>query len=115
MFPKKSSHKRRPKKYENKKHLNWIHSFECSLSNLECNDSIQAHHLLRPWRGFRGVGIKAGDENLIPLCEFHHRKLHEHGDEENYFKLKTGSETFGREEAQRFWLKSPFYERLDEK
>ena len=49
----------------NKKHLQVVAGkFHCLLWNVakhECNGNIQAHHLLKPYEGSRGVGMKAGD------------------------------------------------------
>ena len=69
------------KRYGNKKHLNYILSHACIVSNSECIGLIQGHHLMKPFDGVRGMGLKANDKNLVPLCMFHHNELHRMGDE----------------------------------
>ena len=71
--------------------------------------SIEAHHLLKPWQGGRGMGMKAGDQNAVPLCATHHRELHHHGDEFYYFESRIGDRHAGKMLAMRLWLSSPFY------
>jgi hypothetical protein len=100
------------KRYANKKHLGWIHDHECIMSKWGvCGGGIQAHHLMRPWSGHRGTGLKANDRNLVPLCHAHHTKLHFVGDEDLFFEHNTGHPDFGRRRAQRLWLESPHYEK----
>lgn len=96
--------------YRNKKHVAWIHEHECRLAGIDCDGPIQAHHLLKPWDGHRGMGMKANDKNLMPLCEGHHRALHLHGGEEAFFEERAGSANYGRLSAQQLWLSSPHFE-----
>ena len=54
---------------------------------MSCNGSIQAHHLLKPSDGKRGWSLKAGDDQVIPLCVFHHAQLHtKFGNEFKFFE-----------------------------
>lgn len=46
---------------------------------------VQAHHLLRA--APRGMGLKAGDNWVVPLCYYHHSELHRNGDEVEFFEL----------------------------
>jgi hypothetical protein len=102
------------KQYKNKKHLEWIHEFPCALTeNKDCLGSIQAHHLLKPWDGFRGMGMKASDKNLIPLCLRHHIMLHKRGNELKFFEEMSGDEDYGKKIAEYYWNNSPYKE--DEK
>ena len=98
----------KPKRYVNKKHMDWIHSFPCCLTAQgDCLGAVQAHHLMKPWDGVRGMGLKATDRNLIPLCQRHHIMLHKRGDEIKYFEEITGNGDFGKIIAQQYWEKSP--------
>lgn len=98
------------KRYTNKGHLGWIHEQPCQLQSTACDGVTQAHHLLKPWDGVRGMGLKATDRNLVPLCEKHHRELHAAGNEDKFFETHTGSGAHGRNMAHALWLRSPFYE-----
>ena len=99
------------KRYANKKHLEWVHSFDCCLKRFDnCLGAIQAHHLLKPWDGFRGMGMKATDRNLIPLCLHHHTELHKRGNEKAFFIEKTKDEDFGKNQAESLWEISPHNE-----
>ena len=97
------------KKYQNKKHLAWIHEFQCVLHRKgHCHYQVQAHHLMKPWRGFRGMGMKATDHNLIPLCQRCHMELHKRGDEFAFFREQTGNHLYGQEMSKAYWMISPF-------
>lgn len=98
------------KRYQNKKHLDYIHTLSCSCINHECHGVIQAHHLLKPWDGVRGMGMKSNDKNLIPLCLFHHDKLHRMGNELDFSYKYFGWEFQLKHIAQKLWLRSPAYE-----
>ena len=71
----------------------------------------QAHHLMRPWRGIRGMAQRAGDDNVIPLCGTCHAKLHSMGSEEKFFLKTMGRRDHGQFFARLIWLNSPHYER----
>lgn len=97
------------KRYANLKHLEYVRSLPCILCG---NDyGVEAHHLLKPWRGSRGMSLKAGDDNVVPLCHNHHRKLHETGSEYKFFLNETGDENHGQFRARLLWLNSPYYKR----
>ena len=83
------------KKYTNQKHLAYVRGLNCLVATLlmpvgyknSCNGNIQAHHLLKPYDGVRGMSLKANDKNVIPLCQNHHMLLHtKHGTEKNFFE-----------------------------
>ena len=94
---------------KSKKHLSFIHEHECCLSSFGgCDGPLHAHHLLRPWSGKRGMGMKAGDENTIPLCMGHHGALHMRGDEDAFFEELTGRDAFGRDLAESLWKHKHF-------
>lgn len=87
-------------------HLDYVRHRPCCLCG---KVGVEAHHLLRPWSGTRGMGMKAGDQNAIPLCPDHHRALHHAGNEERFFAEETGDESFGRLLAMKLWYSSPHY------
>ena len=82
----------------------------CIVDNNECRPAIQAHHLLKPWNGIKGMGRKANDKNLVPLCLYHHTKLHRMGSEEKFSYKYFGTNEQIKSYAQHFWLRSPHYE-----
>jgi hypothetical protein len=98
------------KRYQNKRHIAYIHSLDCCCSNFECDGVVQAHHLLKPFDGVRGMGMKANDKNLVPLCMFHHDQLHRMGNELEFSHKHFGWEFQLKHIAQKLWLRSPAYE-----
>ena len=97
------------KRYQNKKHLMWVAQKPCCLQShfpALCSFNIQAHHLLKPYDGFRGVGLRANDKNVIPLCFKHHNALHKRGNEFAFFEEMTGDPYFGQKVAQYLWENS---------
>lgn len=98
------------KQYKNKAHMAWVHEFPCILSSIlhkQCRGPIQAHHLLRPWSGSRGMGMKASDRNVVPMCMKHHFELHKRGSEMDFFQEITGNSDFGKDAAKQYWANSP--------
>lgn len=98
------------KRYQNKKHIGYILTLDCCCSNFECNGVIQAHHLLKPFDGVRGMGMKANDKNLVPLCVYHHNELHRMGNEYAFADKYFDNPSHLKFIAQRNWLRSPYYE-----
>ena len=88
------------------KHLDYIRHMPCCICG---KVGVEAHHLMRPWSGSRGMGMKAGDQNSVPLCPDHHRALHQAGNEEKFFTQTMGDESFGKSLAMRLWYSSPHY------
>lgn len=71
------------------------------------NHPIQVHHLLKPSDGKRGLSLKSGDDQTVPLCEFHHRELHtKFGNEFAFFKHYGFKETAGQEEAAKLYAET---------
>ena len=94
------------KNIKNKKHLIFVTGFDCCLniSHEWCKGHVQAHHLLKPYDGVRGMGMKAGDNNAIPLCQTHHALLHDtKGDEDKFWESYNLSPDFGRNIAKELW------------
>lgn len=96
------------KRYENRKHLEWVASLPCLVTG----GQAQVHHLLRPWSGIRGTGRKSGDENTVPLSPEYHTALHMRGDEEAWSFEQLGHVAALRGAAERIWLASPYWEAL---
>jgi len=88
-------------RFKSKEHLDWVRQLGCSIQSHECNGVIQAHHLLKPWDGERGMGMKSNDKNVIPLCYKHHDILHrQFGNEYKFFEHYLGDEEYGKKLAQ---------------
>lgn len=86
---------------KSKVYLKWIHELGCTINDHKCNGPIQAHHLLKPWVGGRGMGMKADDRNVIPLCMHHHSELHvKFGDEFKFFENYDKPEDYGQRLAK---------------
>jgi hypothetical protein len=54
--------------------------FQCiaaSKDGQRCEGKNEAHHVRLDGNG--GTGLKPGDDRVIPLCGYHHRKLHDIG------------------------------------
>ena len=52
--------------------------------------------------------MRASDKNVVPLCYYHHAKLHDtNGDEDKFWESFGLSPDYGRETAKMFWEKSP--------
>ena len=76
------------------KHLMLVRTLPCFIRSagfLSHSEVVQAHHLLKPNKGFKNtnkrMGVKADDSDVIPLCYYHHALLHtKFGTEENFFK-----------------------------
>lgn len=98
------------KRYENRQHVEEVSMLRCCLSVFanarDCNGSTQAHHLLKPWDGSRGMSLRANDKNVIPLCYFHHAMLHTKlGTEANLFTKYNLKSDFGKEYAEHLFKK----------
>ncbi|MFC5353493.1 hypothetical protein [Azospirillum himalayense] len=104
----------KPGRYVNPKHIASLHDYCCCLAGLgECDGPVEVHHLLNPWVGIRGAGRRSDDRNGIPFCFGHHRGrngVHRRGDEDAFFREKTGFPEFGRRQAEELWKNSDFWE-----
>ena len=96
--------KTKTKAFRSKKHLKEVSEMPCCVNDFSCGGEVQAHHLLKPFRGERGMGMKASDDNVIPLCQYHHSVLHDRVGNEFKFFVKYGrKETFGQELARKLY------------
>ena len=92
-------------RFKDPRHLSWIRSLGCAAQSLSCSGPIQAHHLLKPWVGSRGMGMKADDRNVIPLCAHHHQVLHtKYGSEDSFFSIHGRSEGYAKKLAEHLYL-----------
>ena len=89
---------------KSKKLLAWVREMACCVQDLSCNGPIEAHHLMKPWVDGRGMGMKATDKNVVPLCAFHHRQMHtKYGDEFKFFAAHFRPESYGQLLAERIY------------
>jgi len=97
------------KRFQDKKHLEYIASLPCLLCKAgfySHSRGVQVHHLLKPSDKKRGMSLKSGDDQVIPLCHHHHTMLHvKFGDEFKFFKNFGLPETFGQEWANKLYKK----------
>tara|TARA_R110000787_G_C13239793_1_gene428183 strand:+ start:311 stop:667 length:357 start_codon:yes stop_codon:yes gene_type:complete len=108
------SYRSKPKRYANKKHLVWVSELGCILQEYNkgrCADEIQVHHLLKPFFSLRGMSLKAGDKDVVPLCANCHRALHLNGNELKYFNEIASNQNIGQEKCLELWEGSPHYEK----
>ena len=111
------------KRYSNKKHLEWVSELDCAISDHYnrlyingtapkekpiCSHEVQAHHLLKPFFSSRGMGLRAGDKDVIPLCFKHHSELHRNGNELKFFEQLVSNSRFGMVTAKQLWEESPY-------
>ena len=97
------------RQFKDKEHLKWVTTQQCIIAQAgfySCGGPIQAHHLLKPWDGLRGMSMKANDKNVVPLCQRHHALLHtKYGDEYKFFKSFGLKPNYGKELAEKYWKK----------
>lgn len=93
-------------RYTSKRYLEYISDQEC----LFCwTTPCQAHHLLKPWIGDRGMGMRADDRNVVPLCFPHHHELHTiYGSEKKMAYDYLFEDDFFLVQSQKLWENSPF-------
>jgi hypothetical protein len=84
-----------PKRVRDAAHLKFVASIPCLICGRRPS---QAHHLrfAQP----RSLGSKVSDQYTVPLCAVHHRTLHDHGAEENWWQSHGITPL---EEAERLW------------
>lgn len=100
---------KKKRRFEDKDHVNFVRTQKCCICQAgfyTAHPIVQAHHLLKPWIGARGMSLRADDRNCIPLCLHHHAKLHtKYGSEAAFFKAYGLSEDYGKKLAQSLWEK----------
>jgi hypothetical protein len=70
-----------PRRYRDRAHLEFVASQPCLVCGRQPSDP---HHLrfMQP----RAMGRRVSDEFAVPLCRTHHRAVHRHGDEADWWK-----------------------------
>lgn len=61
------------------RHQDLVRWLGCCVPGCRRKTDIHAHHVRRA--ATSGVGVKPGDDACVPLCHWHHRDLHQHGEE----------------------------------
>jgi len=84
-----------PRRVRDKDHLKFVASLPCVVC---ARTPAQAHHVRHAQP--RAMGSKAGDEWTVPLCNIHHRALHDAGDEEDWW---SGFDIDPLGEAEKLW------------
>ena len=106
------------KRFVDKEHLEWVRQQPCLIEQAgfySCKGVVQAHHLLNPYTGSRGLSLRAGDQNVIPLCLHHHSELHtKYGSEKSFFAKFGLPANYGKEMAQRLYEERAFYKEIDD-
>jgi DNA recombination protein Rad52 len=72
-----------PKRLRNPDHLRRLSTLPCIICGRK---PAHAHHLT--FAQLRAMGSKTSDEYAVPLCALHHRDLHNHGNELEWWRLK---------------------------
>src|SRR5260370_42635827 len=84
-----------PRRVRDSEHFEYVASLPC----LVCGRApSQAHHLR--FAQLRALGSKVSDEWAVPLCNLHHRALHDTGNEELWWKAHNVDAAV---EAERPW------------
>jgi hypothetical protein len=84
-----------PRRLRDEEHLAFVAALPCLVC---ARAPSQAHHLrfAQP----RALGRKVSDEWAVPLCNLHHRALHDSGNEEIWWRTHNIQATV---EAERLW------------
>jgi hypothetical protein len=87
-----------PRRVRDREHVRFIARQTCLVCGRHPCD---AHHLRTAQN--RAMSRKVSDEFIVPLCRGHHRELHRHGDETDWWQ-KTGIDPFPA--ARGLWLQT---------
>ena len=87
-----------PRRIRDKDHLRFVSTQPC----LVCGRTPADPHHLR-FAQSRALGRKVSDEWVVALCRGHHREVHRHGDERDWWK-KAGIDP--NVTARSLWLQS---------
>lgn len=69
----------KPKRVQDKKYLKWMKAHLCLMWNpwakdRHCQGQVISHHI-----STGGMGTKCSDYETVPLCNEHHREIHDKG------------------------------------
>jgi len=96
----------KPRRVRDKEHLRFVANLPCLI----CGRSPgQAHHIR--YAQPRALSRKVSDEWAVPLCALHHRALHDHGNEEAWWKQHRIDPM---SEAERLWQETRGVQRAKE-
>ncbi len=70
-----------PRRIRDRDHVRFVAMQPCLICGRQ---PVDAHHLR--FAQSRALGRKVSDEFTVPLCRGHHREVHRHGDEQNWWK-----------------------------
>tara|TARA_R110000765_G_scaffold326920_1_gene418118 strand:+ start:464 stop:802 length:339 start_codon:yes stop_codon:yes gene_type:complete len=105
------------KRFQDKEHLKWVRQQQCLIQKAgfySCKGTVEAHHLLQPNTGFRG-GVKAGDDDTISLCRYHHSLLHtKYGTDKLFLEHYGLPENYGKEQARSLFKRKQFIDLVKE-
>ena len=92
-------------RFTDKAHVQSVCNMQCMMRTFKvaeyCKGPTQAHHLLKPYDGARGMGMRSNDKNVIPLCQHHHHLLHtKFGSEKAFFTAYGMPEDIGKKIAE---------------
>lgn len=62
---------KRPRTWQESGHMGRVANLACSIANADCRGRITCHH--PTGTRWKGMGTKATDFEVIPLCEAHHQ------------------------------------------
>lgn len=65
--------KRKP--WRSPEYLDWVRTLPCCFCGMTPSD---AHHVIGMGWGLSGMGMKAPDSYMMPLCRYHHGEVHKH-------------------------------------
>lgn len=64
-------------KVRSERHKNFVRRHNCIVDDCAEIEGIHAHHVRKYTEA--GMGLKPGDEWVVPLCQDHHGALHTNG------------------------------------
>lgn len=99
--PRKRMNVRQSDRVRSRAHLQWVRGHECAVAGALCSGKTEAAHVRGGTDG--GMGMKPGDNWVIPLCQDHHRGQHAVG--EAAFEKAHGIDM--KATAMGLWQRSP--------
>ncbi len=98
-------------RFKDQRHVRFVSRLACligqEIGSKHCDGRTEAHHLLKPYKGVRGLSMKSEDMNCIPLCQKHHAELHmKFGSEKNLFEFYGLDEKIGQTYAKNLFEKN---------
>jgi hypothetical protein len=73
----------RPVRIKDPAYLRWVRQQRCLIC---WGSADHAHHIMTAQPS--AMGKRSGDQWAVPLCALHHRKIHEAGNENNWWALQ---------------------------